>query len=372
MDFIFTEDQTAIRDLAKQIFTDRVTDEFMLEFSRTEGATYDKELWKTLAEQGLLGISIPEAFGGTGLGFIELCSILEEQGRRVAPVPLFSSLVLAALPIDKFGSNEQKQKWLTPLAAGEIHLTASVADLGATEAYQQSVSAEAGVLNGTKTAVLDGAVAAAVLIAAADNSVYIVDTSAEGVTVQAETSFSGENFATLTLNNVKADLLGSAGQGEEILSWLEQHADVALTAQQMGVCDEALRRTAEYTTERKQFGAALGSFQAVAMQAADAYIDCEALRSVYWGAMWRVSEGLEAEAEVRTAKYWACQGSHRIVHVAQHLHGGMGSDIEFPIHRFFIMSKQIAFLSGNASVQLAKLGKLLADNDEVGLTSLAV
>lgn len=371
MDFLFNEDQIAIRDLANQIFTDRATDEFMLEFSRSK-LTYDDTLWSTLAEQGLLGICIPEAFGGTGLGFIELCSILEEQGRRVAPVPLFSSLVLAALPITHFGSDEQKQRWLTPLAAGDIKLTASIADMGATEAYQHTVSVKDDVLNGIKTAVLDGAVAAAVLVAADDNSIYIVDTSSEGVSVQAETSFSGENFATISFSNVKADLLGAAGQGKEILSWLEQHADVALAAQQMGVCDEALRRTAAYTTERKQFGAPLGSFQAVAMRAADAYVDCEALRSAYWGAMWRVSEGLEAEAEVRTAKYWACQGSHRIVHAAQHLHGGMGSDIEFPIHRYFIMSKQIAFLSGNASVQLAKLGQLLASNDKVGLTSLAV
>lgn len=371
MDFSFSEDQNAIRELALQIFTDRATDEFLLEFSRSE-ATYDDQLWSTLAEQGLLGITIPEDFGGTGLGFVELCSILEEQGRRVAPTPLYSSLVLGALPIQEFGSEEQKQKWLAPLATGEHKLTAAVADFGTTEAYDKTVSAEGGVLNGTQTAVLDGNIAAAILIAADDNSVYIVDSSAEGVSIQAEQSFSGENFATVSLNNVKAEILGNAGEAATILSWLEQRADVALCAMQMGVCDEALRRTAEYTTERKQFGAPLGSFQAVAMRAADAYIDCEGMRSAYWGALWRVSEGLEGEAEVRAAKYWACQGSHRVVHAAQHLHGGMGSDIEFPIHRYFIMSKQIAFLSGNGAVQLAKLGKLLADNEEVGLTALAV
>ena len=371
MDFIFSEDQNAIRDLALQIFTDRATDEFMLDFSRS-GETYDEQLWTTLAEQGLLGICIPEDFGGTGLGFIELCSILEEQGRRVAPTPFYSSVVLGALPIDKFGSDAQKTQWLTPLATGEHKLTAAIGDFGATAAYQHAVSAENGVLNGVKTAVLDGNIAAAILIPAADGSVYIVDTSADGVSIEAQSSFSGANFATVTLTNVKAEVLGEAGQAAEILSWLEQYADVALCAQQMGVCDEALRRTAEYTTERKQFGAALGSFQAVAMQAADGYIHCEAMRSVYLGALWRVSEGIEAEAEVRAAKYWACNGSHKVVHIAQHLHGGMGSDIEFPIHRYFIMSKQIAFMSGNAAVQLSKLGKLLASNDEVGLTSLVV
>lgn len=371
MDFQFTEDQNAIRELAHQIFTDRATDEFLLEFSRTD-ATYDDQLWTTLAEQGLLGICVPEDFGGTGLGFIELCGILEEQGRRVAPTPLFSSLVLGGLPIAEFGSDEQKQKWLSALATGEAKLTAAVANWGATDAYQQEVQAENGVLNGTQTAVIDGAVANAVVVFAADGSAYIVDTSADGVSVQEQNSFNGANFATITLANAQAELLGNAGQGEEIAKWLEQRSDVALCAMQQGVCDEAVRRTAEYTGERKQFGAPLGSFQAVAMRAADAYIDTEAMRSAYWGALWRVSEGIDAAAEVRVAKYWACQGSHRVVHAAQHLHGGMGSDIEFPIHRYFILSKLIAFLSGNAAVQLAKLGDLLADNEEVGLTSLAI
>lgn len=371
MDFLFTEDQVAIRDLANQIFGDRATDEFMLAFSRS-GETYDEQLWNTLAEQGLLGICIPEEFGGTGLGFIELCSILEEQGRRVAPTPIFSSLVLGGLPIEKFANTAQKQKWLSALATGEVKLTAAVADFGSTEAHQHSISAAGGVLNGVKTAVLDGAIANAILVAADDNSVYIVDTSSEGVSVEAQKSFAGENFATLSLNNVSAELLGEAGQAQEILAWIEKFSDVALCAQQIGVCDEALRRTAEFTGERKQFGAPIGSFQAVAMQAADGYIDCEALRSAFWGAMWRVSEGIESEAEVRAAKYWACQAGHRVTHTAQHLHGGMGSDVEYPIHRFFIMSKQISFMTGGASVQLAKLGQLLADNEEVGLTSLVV
>ena len=98
MDFTFSDDQNSIRELAYQIFTDRASDEFLLAFSRT-GQTYDDTLWQTLAEQGLLGVAIPEAMGGTGFGLTELCIVLEEQGRRVAPVPLFASLVLGGLPL---------------------------------------------------------------------------------------------------------------------------------------------------------------------------------------------------------------------------------------------------------------------------------
>lgn len=379
MDFSFTEDQNAIRELASQIFTDRATDEFLLDFYRAKN-TYDDALWTTLAEQGLLGICVPEAFGGTDLGFTELCSILEEQGRRVAPVPLFASLVLGGLPIAQFGSDAQKAQYLSPLAEGSLKLSAALADVGMTAALAKTVSAKkAGdgfTLTGEKHAVADGAVADAILVPAVDEqgqlSVFIVDCTAQGVNVQAQQNFSGTTKANVQLNNAPAQLLGEAGQGAQILQWIEQRADAALTSMQVGVCDEALKRTAQFTCERKQFGAPIGSFQAVAMRAADAFIDVEAMRSMAWQAVWRLSEGLPADIEVRAAKWWACNGSHRIVHAAQHLHGGMGSDVEFPIHRYFILSKEISFALAGGAATLSKLGKLLADDDSVGVTALAV
>ena len=143
MDFNFSEDQVAIRELAYQIFTDRATDEFMLDFSRS-GKTYDDELWQTLAEQGLLGIAVPEEAGGTGLGLIELCLVLEEQGRRVAPIPLYSTLVLGGLPIAEFGTPEQHQRYLAPMATGEAKLSAAIAEsaMNAVLADKIKVSAE--------------------------------------------------------------------------------------------------------------------------------------------------------------------------------------------------------------------------------------
>lgn len=381
MDFSFTEDQNAIRELAHQIFSDRATDEFMLEFSRSD-ATYDDQLWNTLAEQGLLGICVPEEFGGTGLGFIELCSILEEQGRSVAPVPLFSSLVLGGLAIAEFANDPQKQQYLSPLAEGKIKLSAAIADLGMSSAAAsaQRVNAvqegEQWLLTGAKSAIADGAVANAILVPAVDengkSSVFIVDVSSAGVNLLPQANYSGTTKANIVLDKAPAQLLGKIGQGEAILQWLEQRADTALAAMQVGVCDEALKRTAAFTGERKQFGAPIGSFQAVAMRAADAFIDVEAMRSMAWQAMWRLSENLSSDLEVRAAKWWACNGSHRVVHAAQHLHGGMGSDIEFPIHRFFILSKEISFALAGGAATISKLGKQLADDDSVGVTALAV
>ncbi|NND67394.1 MAG: acyl-CoA/acyl-ACP dehydrogenase [Halioglobus sp.] len=381
MDFNFSDDQVAIRELAYQIFTDRATDEFLLDFSRT-GKTYDDELWQTLAEQGLLGIAVPESAGGTGLGLFELCLMLEEQGRRVAPVPLFASLVLGGLPLAEFGSAEQQQAYLGPMAAGECKLSAAIAEVGMNAAVATSVACEKSgdgyVLNGTRAAVPDGAVADYILVPAADSagqaSFFIVAADAAGVTLEGvQIGLSGERAAHLSLANVSVGpdaLLGTEGQGNEILEWLLQRANIGHCAMQVGVTEEAMQRTAAYVSERKQFGVPLGSFQALAMRMADSYIDVEGMRSTYWLALWRLSENKDARAEVRAAKWWACDAAHRVVHTAQHLHGGMGADVEYPIHRFFLMAKLISYSLGNASQQLEELGRLLAEDDSMGFRAL--
>lgn len=383
MDFNFSDDQNSIRELAYQIFTDRASDAFLLEFSRS-GETYDETLWQTLAEQGLLGVAVPESAGGTGLGLVELCMVLEEQGRRVAPVPLYASLVLGGLPITEFGSELQQQKYLSLLASGKAKFSAAIAELGMNAAVATNVEAvleaEGWILNGKKSVVPDGAVADYVLVPAEDtqgqHTVFIVDTHAPGVGVQnVDIGLSGERAAHLVLENVVVGndaVLGSVGQGADILEWLEQHANVGHCALQVGVTEEAMKRTAAFLGERKQFGVPLGTFQALAMRMADSYIDVEGIRSTYWLAMWRLSEGLDARAEVRAAKWWACDAAHRVVCSAQHLHGGIGADVEYPIHRFYLMAKQISFSLGNASQQLEKLGRLLAEDDSLGFRALEI
>lgn len=384
MDFNFTEDQNAIRELAYQIFTDRATDEFLLNFSRGE-ETYDHDLWATLAEQGLLGIAVSEEAGGSGLGLTELCLMLEEQGRRVVPVPLFSSLVLGGLPIAEYGTDQQQQKWLTQMAAGKSKFSAAIADVGMNSALTTTVLAAPDsdnnwTLNGTKALVPDGAVADYVLVPAAtgegQTSIFVVPTAHAGVNLTpVEIGISGQRAAHLELENVNLGvdaLLGAQGQGDEIVDWLEQRANIAHCAQQVGVTEEAMKRTAEYVSERKQFGIALGSFQALAMRMADCYIDVEGIRSTYWLALWRLSNDKDARAEVRAAKWWACDAAHRVVCTAQHLHGGMGADVEYPIHRFYLLAKQISYSLGNAGQQLEKLGKLLAADHSLGFRALEV
>lgn len=377
MDFNLTDDQIVIKDLAAQIFTDQVTDEYLMERDRkVDHKTFDMKLWDLLAEQGLLGLSIPEGCGGSGLGFIELCTVLEEQGRRLAPVPLLSSLVMGSMPIIKFGSDQQQQKLLSPLATGKHRLTAAVAELGmvrnSTATVKATKQGASWQLNGVRQAVPYGCDAAYILVPAVDadnrTSVFIVDTTSVGVSTTAQELDLGWIQSELVLDNaIVTEVLGDVGQGEEILEYLEQCVNVAQAAIQVGVLNEALRRTAAYTGERKQFGAPIGSFQAVAMRAADAFMDIEALRSTFWAAAWRLSEDLDAQPEVRAAKYWTCEAGHRVSHTCQHLHGGMGATREYPIHRYFLWAKYMEFMFGNATTQLVKLGEYLAANDDSGV-----
>ncbi|WP_169843943.1 acyl-CoA dehydrogenase family protein [Halioglobus japonicus] len=301
----------------------------------------------------------------------------------MAPVPVYANLVLAGLPIAEFGTESQQAELLGAMSAGQAKFSAAIAEIAMNSAIATQVTAtrdgDGWRLDGSKAMVPDGAVADFILVPAVtgdSTSVFIVPTATSGVTVTAaEVGISGDRAAHLALDAVAVAgeaLLGSEGQGEEILTWIEERANIGHCAMQLGVTEEAMKRTAEYVSERKQFGISLGSFQALAMRMADSYIDVEGIRSTYWLALWRLSNGQDARAEVRAAKWWACDAAHRVVCTAQHLHGGMGADIEYPIHRFYLLAKQISFMLGNAGQQLEQLGKLLAADDSLGFRALEV
>jgi 3-oxocholest-4-en-26-oyl-CoA dehydrogenase beta subunit len=146
-----------------------------------------------------------------------------------------------------------------------------------------------------------------------------------------------------------------------VTAWMLDRALVGLCATQVGVAEGALRMAADYTSERQQFGRPLSTFQGVALKAADAYVDTEAMRVTLWQAAWRLTAGLDAAKEVLVAKWWAAEGGQRVVHITQHLHGGMGADVDYPVHRYFLWGKQIEDTLGGASAQLARLGQALAE-----------
>lgn len=373
MDFHYSEDQVAVRDLAKQILEDRVPTDGILKLLQADG-WYDEGTWQALAQASLLGVALPEAYGGAGMGLIELALILEEAGRRIAPLPLIPTLVMGALPIAEFGNDEQKQANLPGVVKGERFLTAALVEEGRRDATRPSTRARAEgdgfVLSGVKTCVPAASIAARILVPATTDdggvAVFLLDPGTSGVTLQDQQMTSGEPHSLLTLENVPVtagDRLGGPEQGAAILRWISDRTMVAACAVQLGIADSALEQTAAYQSERKQFGVAIGTFQGPQLRAADAWIDTEAMRATLQQAVWRVATNREAAREIQVAKWWACRGGHRVSHACQHLHGGIGADVEYPIHRWFLAAKQNEMILGGASLHQARLGELLAGGE---------
>lgn len=365
MDFSRDEAQTAIGELAARVIGDASTHERLRDLERSGDHRIDRDLWASLAETGVLGAFVPESYGGAGLDLVALGDVLEQAGRTAAAVPLWETLGAAVPAIARFAPDAVANEVLPAVAAGEMVLTAAWHEDG-TEPLRPLVIAErtddGWQLTGSKIAVPAGAIADAVLVPAAveEGSVglFLVQRDAEGVAVEPLRTTLGDPQAAILFAMAPATLVA---EGYDSLLWAYERAVATQCAVGVGVLDEAVRLTAEFTKERHQFDVPIASFQAVAHRAADAYIDTEAVRLTTLQALWRLSEGLDASAEVAVAKYWLASGGQRVVHTAQHLHGGVGVDRDYPLHRCFLAAKQLELQLGGATRQLLDLGRMIAD-----------
>ncbi len=374
MDFAYGDEEQALIDLAAQIFREKAGHAQLRELERQPGPRFDRALWQALAESGLLGTAIPEAHGGAGLGFLELSALLEQAGRAAAPVPLFETLVLGALPIARFAPPGLAARWLPGVARGEVVLTAGLLEAQADPRKPVTAAKRSGRgwrLSGAKVCVPAAALASRILVPARagrkDVVIAVVDPAAAGVRLTPLRTTSGRPESHLELDGVRVGaeevIVGPEG-GSEALEWLIEHATAAQAATAVGLCSAALELTADYVKTRKQFDQPIAMFQAVAHRAADAYIDVEAIRLTALQACWRLSEGLPASAEVALAKFWAAEAGQRVVAAAQHLHGGIGVDREYPLHRYYLHAKELELALGGASAQLERIGELLAESPD--------
>jgi alkylation response protein AidB-like acyl-CoA dehydrogenase len=375
MDFTFDEEQRAIREAAAGLFGGRVTPDRVQEIEASADR-FDRELWAELARADLLGLCVPEAYGGGGYGPVELALVLEAQGRSVAPVPIWATVALGVLPIAAHGSDGLRQSLLPGVVSGDTVLTAALADVAGDIAVggpgRPAVTATAGSdgvsLTGTAFAVPYAHVADRVLVPASlDGGVVVaaVDPSAAGVRVERATTTNREIHPHLHLDGVAVaavDLLagGDPDRGPAVVVSMLNGAWTGLCALQVGVTEAAVAQTAEYLNTREQFGRPLSTFQGTMLRAADAAIDTESIRVTMWQAAWRLQHGLDADLAVSVASWFAAEAGQRAVFATQHLHGGMGADISYPIHRYFLWGKQIELLLGAPSGQLAHLGRQLA------------
>jgi 3-oxocholest-4-en-26-oyl-CoA dehydrogenase beta subunit len=368
MDFTFTEEQETISKLAREIFERRATPERLTELE-AGGSCYDAALWNELAAADLLGTALPESVGGSsgpGGGFMELGVLLAEVGWSVAPVPVYPTLLLGADPIARHGSPEQQRRFLPGVIDGTRILSAGLPEPGRSDPTCPATTARrdgpSWRLDGTKQLVPAAQLADTVLIPAAigdgtgDVGLFLVATDAPGVDIRPVATTTRQPHADVFLDGATvsaADRLEGPGA---MVSSLHTRALVGLCAIQLGVSERALRMAAEYTSGREQFGRPVGSFQAVQQRMADGFIDVEAMRWTTWHAAWLIAQGRPADRAARIAKFWAADAGARVAATTQHVHGGIGIDTSYPLHRYFLWAKQNELALGSASQQLAQLG----------------
>ncbi|MDQ0762305.1 acyl-CoA dehydrogenase family protein [Streptomyces canus] len=375
MDFTFSEEQQAAAEAARGVFAD-VAPDAVPSPALTTGAVadeFDRALWARLADADVLSLLSAEEYGGAGLDAVALCLVLRESAKVLARVPLLeNSAAMAA--VQAYGGPELRAELLERAGRGDVVLTVAAsgrtghdpAELAVTARQEEGEGAD-WILDGVQTAVPWAYDADYVVVpahTAADRTILaLVPRVHDGVTPAEQFSTSGERLGELRLESARIaarDVIDVEGAWE----WLRDLLTTGTCALALGLGERVLRMSSEYTSKREQFGFPVATFQAVAVQAADRYIDLRAMEVTLWQAAWRIASGargtLPVAGDVAVAKIWASEGVRRVVQTAQHLHGGFGADVDYPLHRYHAWAKHLELSLGPAAAHEEALGDLLA------------
>lgn len=357
MNFDFSDDQKLLREQARKFLAEKCPSKVVR--SVLEGAQgHDAALWKGIAEMGWLGTAIPEAHGGLGLGYLELCVVAEELGRVLAPVPFSSTVYLFAEALLAGGSDEQKQRLLPKVAAGEIIGTFARAE-GAGAVTPKSIRANlrGGKLSGTKTAVADGMDAhyAVVLARASDEAgerglaLALVDLNGAGVKRRALDSIDpSRKHAEIVFDNAAAEPLGATGEAWSVAARVLDRAAVLMAFEQVGGADSCLAMARDYALNRYAFGRQIASFQAIKHKLADIYIGNELARSnAYYGAWALSTNARDLPLAAAAARVSATQAFDFAAKENTQTHGGVGYTWEFDCHLYYKRSRDLALALGS-------------------------
>ncbi|MEW6642186.1 MAG: acyl-CoA dehydrogenase family protein [Pseudomonadota bacterium] len=359
MNFDFSDEQKQLRDEARRYLAEHSSPKAVR--AVLDGAApYDRALWKGLAGMGFLGVAIPEEFGGSGAGHLELCVIAEEMGRALAPVPFSSSIYLAAEAIMLAGSDEQKRLLLPGFSSGETIGTLALFE-GPGNPSPKAIKATVsnGLLSGKKIPVADGDIADVAVVAArtassgreTDIGLFIVDLKGKGVTRKSLANLDpSRNQAEIVFENCPAEPLGAAGEGWSVLTRVLDRAAVLMAFEQVGGADRALEMGRDYALDRVAFGRPIGSFQAVKHLLADMYVSATLARSnAYFGAWALSTNAAELPEAAATARISATQAFQHCSKNNIQVHGGMGFTWEFDCHLYYRRSNALALALGSQS-----------------------
>lgn len=352
MDFELTEAQQVIAASAAEVL---------------QGAQAGEGAWQALAKAGLLALTLPGWLDGDELGVLDAAVLLTEVGRAGASVPALATVMLGALPVTRWASADLQEKVLPGIGTGEVILTAGVREQQAVMPAEPATfaalgdEAPAGAVTGTKIGVPYADEARWLLVPASTGdggrAVVVVDRAEAGVTVT-RTPASGD-APEYTVRLDQAPVAGVLGAGRrelgDAVDDLYRLAVAGAAATADGALAGALDLTARYVASREQFGKPLATFQAVAQQIADVYVSSRTLHLAALSACWRLAAGLDAAEDVDVAAYWLAQEGPAAARACHHLHGGIGLDVDYPLHRYSSMINDLARFVGGADYRLEVL-----------------
>ena len=364
MDFAFSDEQRMLRGQARAFLSDRVPLDRVAELADSDEG-WDDKTWPEMAELGWTGLSIPEASGGAGSGFLEEAVLFEELGYALYPGPYLSSIALARPALD------DDPGALGALAAGEATYSLAWAETSRdrlsaspsprTTATEGSAGWE---VTGEKVLVADGGIVdRLVVVAGADDSVALLTVSARDARIESlSTMDRTRRLARVAFDKAPAHLLATGPKAEDVLARIETRAFAALALEAVGVAQRALELSIEHAKTREQFGKPIGSYQAVSHQVADAYVDVELARSLAYWAAWSVAEHDDRAAiAAASAKALAAENAVAACERAIQVHGGIGFTFEHPLHRFYKRAQWIDSFGGFGAEQRAAVAADVLD-----------
>lgn len=354
MDFDLDETHAEVRALAASVL-DREADQARIEAHERGGRPYDAGAWKALAQAGLLGVCLPPEAGGAGLGPLAMAVILREAGARVAPVPALPGLI-AALTVAAHGTDAQRRA-LAPFAEGDEVLTVAFREAGAGTGDPPAAIAENGRITGRPGVVPYAAEASAVLVPArsADGTALFLVRPADARLLAGLDGGRGARGRGRPGGRAGRDGGGAGRRGRRRAA--AEHPGRGHRGRLRSPRGRA--RADQGHIAARQFDRVLAEFQAVTMQIADVYIAARALDVAMWTGVWRLGEGLPAERDLAVAAHTAAGDAVRALYTCQHLHGGIGLDVAYPLHRYFGLGKHLAHLLGGERAQLDLIGALI-------------
>jgi alkylation response protein AidB-like acyl-CoA dehydrogenase len=376
MALVLSEEQSMLRDSARGLISDKAPVSHLRQLRDSNDTTgFSRDLWKTFAEMGFSGLLVPEDFGGSGLGCVEAGVVMEEIGRNLMPSPFFATSVLAASALSRGGSAAQKSEHLPGIADGSL-LASLAIDEGAKHrplmTKMQAVRSGNGFrLVGDKALVVDGHTAGLLIVAARTAggagereglTLFLVDPKTKGIEVERTAMVDSHNAARIRFDNVEVNadgVLGEVDQGGALLEGVLNIGRGAVASEMVGVAEGVFGRTVDYLKERKQFGKAIGEFQALQHRAAQLYIEIEITRATVLKALQALDSDFEkASTAVAVAKARAGSTATLAVQEGVQMHGGMGMTDQFDIGFFMKRARVCQELFGDSNFHADQLARM--------------